>query len=98
MPTNPTVSIEDRENYLINLAMNQAEKQLKEGTAPPSVVAYFLRMGSIRSQYELEKLRSETALTNAKIDDINCRANTEEIYERAINAMKEYTGYCNGYE
>ena len=37
---------EDRESQLIAAAVNLAEKQLRDGTASPSVITHYLRLAS----------------------------------------------------
>lgn len=47
---------EAREQQLIALAVDLAEKQLIEGTASSQVISHFLKLGSIRAQIEKELL------------------------------------------
>ena len=83
---------EDREQYLINLALDNAERQLREGTASSQVVTHFLKLGSSREQLEQDKLREETKQTRAKIDSLEASAKSEERYAAAIEAMHRYQG------
>ena len=83
---------EDREQYLINLLLDAAEKQLREGTASSQVITHFLKLGSSREQLEQDKLREETKQTKAKIDSLEAAANSEERYAEAIEAMRRYQG------
>lgn len=65
---------EDREQYLINLSLDAAGKQLREGTASSQVITHFLKLGSSREQPEQDKLREETKQTKAKIDSLEASA------------------------
>lgn len=80
------------EDNLINLAVDLAERQLREGTASPSTINYYLRLAGERDKLEREKLRHETALVRAKTDSIASSARTEELVKSAIDAMRRYSG------
>lgn len=83
---------EEQENRLINLAVELAEKQLRDGTAAPSVISYYLRLASERDKLEREKLRQETMLAKAKAESIASASRTEELVQEAVDAMRRYTG------
>ena len=80
------------EDSLINLAVDLAEKQLRDGTASPSTINYYLRLAGERDKLEREKLKHETALVRAKTDSIASAARTEELVKNAIDAMRRYSG------
>lgn len=86
----PASSPEERENQLISLAYDLAEKRLIEGTATSQEVVHFLKMGSVRQQEELEKLRSENELLKVKAESIQSDKFTEQLYREAIDAMRSY--------
>ena len=88
----PALSPEARENQLISLAVDLAERQLMEGTASSQVIAHFLKRGSVREQLEMERLREENALLRAKTEAFQTAKNTEELYANDIKAMKRYSG------
>lgn len=88
----PALSPEDREQQLISLATALAEKQLKDGTASPSVVVHYLKLGTMREQEEREKLRNENELLKAKREAIQSAQRTEEIFQEALSVFKEYSG------
>lgn len=83
---------EGRENQLISLAIDNAEKQLLEGTASSQVIVHFLKLASTNNQLEKEKLQRENELLKAKADAIESEKRTEELYSEAIEAMKRYSG------
>ena len=89
----PALTPESRENQLIALSGDLAEKQLREGTASSQVITHFLKLGSTKNQLELEKIRHENALLEAKTQSIQSAKRVEELYENALNAMKDYSGH-----
>lgn len=89
----PALTPEARENQLINLAMNAAEQQLLDGTASSQVITHFLKLGTAKAQLELEKLRRENTLLEAKTEAIHTAEDSKELYENALNAMRSYSGY-----
>lgn len=88
----PPITPEARENQMIALAVDLAEKQLLEGTASSQVISHYLKLGSTKYQIELEKIKSENALLKAKAQQIADQKVQEELYLKAIEAMKDYTG------
>lgn len=83
---------EAREQQLIALAVDLAEKQLIEGTASSQVISHFLKLGSIRAQIEKELLEKQRDLAAAKAESIKSGARMEELCLNAVNAMKSYSG------
>lgn len=88
----PALSPEARENQLIAYAENLAEKQLLEGTASPSVISHFLRLGTVKEKLELERLRNENKLLEAKTKSMEASAVNDEKYEEVIRCMRMYQG------
>lgn len=88
----PAATAEARENQLISLAVDLAEKQMIEGTASPSVITHYLKLGSSKQQLELEKIKHENELLRAKTDNLEAQKNMGEMYDKAISAMKLYSG------
>lgn len=88
----PATTPEGRENQLISLAADLAEKQLREGTASSQVITHFLKMASGRESLERAKIERENLLLSAKVDELSSRKNTEELYAKALKAMKQYSG------
>ena len=81
-----------RENRLIDLATDLAEKRLLEGTATSSEIVHFLKLGSEREKLEREKLESENKLLRAKTEAVETSKEVKELYVDAIKAMGLYTG------
>lgn len=88
----PAVDPESRENQMIGLAVDQAEKMLIEGRAPTPIVVHYLRLATTKNQLEKEKLKKENILLEAKANAIESAARSEELYARAIEAMRVYSG------
>lgn len=88
----PAATPEERENQLIALAVDLAEKKLLDGTASSQVIAHYLKLGSTRMMLEKEKLKQENALLEAKTSAIKSAEKTEELYQNAIEAMRVYGG------
>ena len=81
-----------RENNLIALSENLAEKQLREGTASAQVICHYLKLGSQEKQLELEKLRNENAILKKKVEALDAQIENDKMYADAIAAMKKYSG------
>lgn len=89
----PGTSLESRENQLILLATNLAEKMLIEGTAPAQIVAHYLKLATTREKLEQERLRNENELAKAKTDSYKSSKHSEELYKEALEAFRTYGGH-----
>lgn len=88
----PALTPEARENQLVALAMNLAEKQLREGTASAQVITHFLKIGSMKEQDERTLKQVQANLMGAKIETLESAKHSEELYAQAIEAMQHYGG------
>lgn len=88
----PATTPEGRENQLISLAVDLAEKQLNEGTASAQVITHYLKLGSTREHLEQERLARENELLAARVEQLASAKRIEELYESALNAMRTYSG------
>ena len=88
----PSKTPEGREQELIGLAVEQAEAQLREKSAPTQVVIHYLKLATEREQRERAKLENETVLLQAKVDMIKSAEKSESMYREAIDAMRNYSG------
>lgn len=88
----PALSPEARENQMIALAENLAEKQLIEGTASAQVIAHYLKLGTAKARLEKEILEKQKELIEAKTEAIQSQKRVEELYANALSAMKIYGG------
>lgn len=87
----PAITPEGRENQLIGLAFDLAEKRLREGTATSQEVTHFLRLGSQYARLEQEILRSKKEKMEAEIEAIHSQKRVEELYANALMAMRSYS-------
>ena len=94
----PALTPEARESQLISLAVNLAEQQLLDGTASSQVITHFLKLGTEKAKLEQEKLRQETEMMKAKTESLQSAKRVEELYENAIEAMRDYGGHGDEYE
>ena len=88
----PATNPEARENQLIALAVDLAEKQLSEGTASSQVMTHYLKLGSTRERKEQDILEKQKELLAAKTDQIYSAKKVEELYKNALDAMRTYSG------
>lgn len=90
----PAMSREARMQQLSNLALENAEEQLRNGTASSQVITTFIKYDIERqkAELELEKLREENKLLKAKTEAIQNQQTAEELYANAIKAMSIYQG------
>ena len=89
----PALDPEARENQLIALAINLAEKQLMEGTASSQVITHYLKLGSTKERIEKEILEKQKDLITAKTEAIQSAKRVEELYANALEAMRTYSGH-----
>lgn len=89
----PASTPEGRENQMVALAIDLAEKQLMEGTASSQVITHYLKLGSTKNKLEKEKLEKENELLRAKTEALQSAKEVEKLYAEAILAMKTYSGY-----
>lgn len=89
----PALTPEARENQMIALAVDLAERQLMEGTASSQVITHYLKLGSTKERIEKEILEKQKELIAAKTENLLSSKRIEELYANAINAMKRYSGH-----
>ena len=92
----PASTPEGRENQLISMAYDAAEEMILNGTASSQVITHFLKLGSIKEKRELALLEQELELKKAKTEAIQSAKRVEELYSKALKAMKSYTGAEEG--
>lgn len=91
-PKLPAPNPEIAEQRCIDASFSLALRQLEDGSASPSVITHFLKMGTEKTRLEREKLEKETALLKTREHAIRSAEQTEKIYSDAVQAMKIYTG------
>lgn len=92
-PLRPGLTPESRENQMIALAVDLAEKQLREGTASSQVITHYLKLGTTIAKLEKEKMLAEIELQKAKAKNLDREDESRELYLNAIKAMRKYSGH-----
>lgn len=87
---NPATSPQSQEQRCISLSYQLAEQMLEDGTAPPSIVAHFLKMGSSSQQIDAELKSNQAVLAKSKAESITAAESNKEVAEKAIEALKGY--------
>jgi len=88
----PARTPEARENQLIGLAVDLAEKQMSEGKASSQVITHYLKLGSPTAKLEREILELQKEQIKAKTESLRSQKNIEELYKTAMTAFKSYSG------
>lgn len=88
----PGKTVASREKQLVSLAVDLAEQQLREGTASPSVITHYLKLGTTSYELEREKLQRETELLRAKTENLKSMSRLEEMYKEGMQALWRYSG------
>ena len=91
----PATDMESRENQLISLAVDAAERELLKPNPSNQVALHYLKLGTTKLQLEKEKVRRENLLLEKKASAIESSTKTEELYQNAIDAMRIYSGSVN---
>lgn len=86
---------EDREDEMIALATDLAEKQLREGTAPAPLVNMLVRAGQRRERAELQQKNEEIKLLQAKVQALETTSRSDEKLDRIYNALRLYSGQAD---
>lgn len=88
----PALSPEARENQLITLATDLAEKQLREGTASSQLITHYLKLATAREKTEREILELQKELIKAKTKSYQSNEEMKALYADALDAMRRYRG------
>lgn len=88
----PALSPEARENQMISLAIDLAERQLLEGTASSQVITHYLKLGSTKERIEKEILERQKDLIEAKTQSLQSAKRIEDMYGEAMKAFRSYSG------
>lgn len=88
----PARTVEGREQQMVALAMDLAERKLRDGTASNQLICHFLKYGTVQAELEKEKIKADVELQKAKVESIKSERVREELYAEAISALKGYQG------
>lgn len=86
------MSLENREQQMIALAVDLAEQQLRDGTASSQLITHYLKLATTREKIEQETMLANQKLIKAKVESLESASRIEELYSEAISAMKRYGG------
>ena len=81
-----------RQNQLISLAEQEAEKRIRNGTASSQIIVHYLELGTSKYKREVQILEHQDELLQAKTDTLRTAKDTKKLYEDAMNVMKKYSG------
>lgn len=83
---------ESREQQMIGLAVDEAERRLRDGTASSQIIVHYLNLATTQAQLNLEIARQDLELKKAKTEAIESDKRMEQYYLDAIDAMRRYSG------
>ena len=88
----PAKTPEQRENDMINLALDLAEEQLRQGTATSQVITHYLKLATTREKLEKEQIEQKNLLLRTQVESMESSQKIEAMYEEAIRAFRGYSG------
>lgn len=88
----PALTPEARENQLIALAVDLAERQLRDGSASSQVITHYLKLGSTKEKIEKDILQKQKEFIEAKTKNLKSIERSEELAAEALKAFKGYSG------
>ena len=74
------------------MALDLAEKQIREGTVSAQVLTHYLKLGTERERLERAKIEADTKVAAAKVKAAAANERLESLYEDALKAMRSYSG------
>jgi hypothetical protein len=86
----PATTPQARENQLIGMAYDEAERQFTSRTASSQVITHFLKLGTAKEGLERQKLEAENRLLAARVKSMADDSNSAKLYEDAIKAFRGY--------
>lgn len=81
-----------REQHMIGLAVDLAEKKLIDGTASSQIIQHYLRLATAKANLELEMTKQQSKLIEAKTAAIQSDMENDQNYAEVLRAMRSYTG------
>lgn len=84
-------SVEGKENEMIGLAIDEAERRIRDGTASSQIITHYLKLGTTRERLEKDIMEEKRKLLRAQTESIESSKRIERLYEKAIKAMKTYS-------
>jgi len=75
---------------MVGLAMDEMERQIREGKASSAVLVHFAKLGTAKEELERAKIERENRLLDARVQQL---ASGEEYIALAKEAMRVFAGY-----
>lgn len=94
----PALTPEARENQLCALAVDLVEERLSNGTASSQETVHFLKLCSTKARLEKMKLEADMKLQEAKVAEIESKRSSDEMFKKAMNAFRKYSGHVEDEE
>lgn len=91
-PRSPARTVQERENQLVDAAVDLAWRQIQDGTASAQVITHYLKLGSSRERLEQTRLQHEIELAKTKREQMLAEMQMGELIQDALKAMRTYTG------
>jgi hypothetical protein len=90
----PATTPEAREDQMISYAMDLVEQRLLDGTASSQETTHFLKLAAQKEkrQLEMDKIKNENKLLQAKTEDLQRQKSSEEFYGQVLAAIRNYNG------
>lgn len=88
----PGTTPQVRENQLVAMAYDEAEKMFREGRATSQVVTQLMKQGGREADLRVAKLERENELLRARVEQISAGGRLEALTEDALKAFKAYSG------
>lgn len=88
----PDFTAAARERRLVGLAYDEAERRLKDGSASSEMICHFLRVGSSKEYLDQQLMAGKIELQQAKTEMYKAQQKSEEMFAKAILAIKSYQG------
>jgi TRAP-type uncharacterized transport system substrate-binding protein len=83
---------ETRMNQLVSLAVDLVEQRLLNGTATSQETTTIIKYGTSKSKLETEMMEEQIRLMKSKREAIDSAKRSDEMYEKALAAMRAYSG------
>lgn len=88
----PARDPKERENQLIEAAIDEAERQIRAGEASAQVITHFLKLGSSREILEQTRIEHEIKMLDAKRSELESQQRLDELVGDALEAFRQYSG------
>lgn len=91
-PPREALSLEAREDQLVEMAYQLAEQRIYDGTASDTLLSKLVQTGSRRERLELEIMEKQKDYITAKTEALKTAKEIEKLYADALAAMNTYRG------